>query len=161
MQNEASGWNAEIYLLESRYIDTLWSEAVFVVRPFKAQWFRPSKRQLGKRIHGIVCWHVFHLRTLERLEGKVTKCIIILWADWNQNPKVGGPKLGKVCRVSGPVFLEWKKNQRVRCKKTFKNWLRVTGSKLNVSESDLKNGLLNIVFKKLKTLVLIQWCKYK
>ena len=63
------------------------------------------------------------------------------WIDWGQNPKVGGPKIGKVwrglCRVLGPVFLEYE-NQRVRCKKTFENSLSVSGSRLNVSEYDLK-----------------------
>ena len=36
-----------------------------------------------------------------------------------------------VCRVFGPVFLEWKKSESTMQKKPFKNWLRVSGSKLN------------------------------
>ena len=59
--------------------------------------------------------------------------------------KWGGPKIGKVwrgvCRVLDLYF--WNgKNQRVRCKKTFENWLRITGSKLNVSECHLKMALV-------------------
>ena len=34
------------------------------------------------------------------------------------------------------------KNQRVRCKKPFENWLRVSGSKLNVSVLDFKKMAL-------------------
>ena len=38
-----------------------------------------------------------------------------------------------------------RENQRVRCKKkTFENWLRVSGSQLNVSECHLKNDLIII-----------------
>ena len=36
------------------------------------------------------------------------------------------------------------KNQKVRCKKPFENWLRVSGSKLNVSVLDLKKMALLI-----------------
>ena len=46
--------------------------------------------------------------------------------------------------MSGPKFLEWQRNQRVRCKKTFENCFRVSGSKLNVSESELKNGIISM-----------------
>ena len=48
----------------------------------------------------------------------------ISWADWNQNPKVGGPKIGKVwrgvCRVLGPQFLEWKKIKEYDAKNRLK-----------------------------------------
>ena len=68
----------------------------------------------------------------------------------------GGTKIWKsvkgVCRVSRPKFLEWKKNQRVRCKKPFENWLRVSGSKLNVSESELKKMALVIFIRNFKQL---------
>ena len=38
------------------------------------------------------------------------------------------------------------KNQRVRCKKPFEDWMRVSGSKLHISAAQLKkNGLSNPV----------------
>ena len=39
-----------------------------------------------------------------------------------------------------PIVL-MENNQRVRCKKTFENWMRVSGSKLHIFTARLKNGL--------------------
>ena len=50
-----------------------------------------------------------------------------------------------VCRVLGPVFLEWKKI-RSTIQKPFDNCSRVSGPKLNVSEYDLKLVLYIKIF---------------
>ena len=42
-----------------------------------------------------------------------------------------------MCRVLGPVFFN-KKIKEYDVKEPFENWLRVSGSKLNFSEYDLK-----------------------
>ena len=68
--------------------------------------------------------------------------------DFTSRPKSEswGPKFWKVwigCIESWDPYFTNEKNQEVRCKKTFENWLRVPGSKISSLKCYVKNAWLH------------------
>ena len=61
-------------------------------------------------------------------------------ADWDQNPEVGGPKIGKGKGFRDSYYFNGK-NQRARRNKPFENSMRVSVSKLHICTARSKKGL--------------------